>query len=56
MFNLQMFLMALALITLTVVLLGNAYVVWRHRWLPLRIACLVVAILSAAAAVGVLCA
>ena len=56
MFNVQMFLMTLTLLVLAVLLVGNAYVVWRHRWMPLRIACLIVALLSIAAAVGVLCA
>lgn len=56
MFNVQMFLMTLTLLVLAVLLVGNAYVVWRHQWLPLRIACLIVALLSIAAAAGVLCA
>lgn len=56
MFNVQMFLMTLTLLVLTVALVGNAYVVWRHQWLPLRILCLALALLSVAAAVGVLCA
>ena len=56
MFNVQMFLMTLVLLALATALLANAYVVWRHRWMPLRIACLIVALLSIAAAVGVLCA
>ena len=56
MFNVQMFLMTLTLLVLATALLANAYVVWRHQWLPLRIVCLVLALLCAAAAVGVLCA